>query len=85
MTGNVPLTPQGRSVRSLEDIRSRADRPIVVFPECTTSNGRGLLRFAEVFKEYSVPTKHFSVFVMCVRSVIYSILHFPSCFDNHLQ
>lgn len=57
---------------SLEDIRMRAKksgRPVVIFPECTTSNGRGLLRFANVFKDISIPVKDFNVFVMCVRSV----------------
>jgi hypothetical protein len=52
---------------TLEEIRQAADRPIVVFPECTTSNGRGMLRFADVFKDYSVPVKRFKVFIMCVR------------------
>lgn len=55
--------------RTLEDIRKNSDRPIVVFPECTTSNGRGLLRFADVFRQ-DVPVKDYQVFVMCVRYVI---------------
>ncbi|KAF8489121.1 hypothetical protein JB92DRAFT_2820141 [Gautieria morchelliformis] len=52
--------------RPLKSIRKDATRPVVVFPECTTSNGRALLRFAQVFDE-SVPVKAFKVFVMCVR------------------
>ncbi|KAJ6538588.1 hypothetical protein B0H10DRAFT_2140517 [Mycena sp. CBHHK59/15] len=52
--------------QSLEDIRRHADRPLVVFPECTTSNGRGLLRFANVFQE-TVPVRGYTVFVVCVR------------------
>lgn len=40
---------------------------MVVFPECTTSNGRGLLRFAELFRDVSVPLTKFKVFIMCVR------------------
>ncbi|KAG8820393.1 hypothetical protein FRC17_010169, partial [Serendipita sp. 399] len=63
-TFGLPL--QGST--SLESIRKSADRPIVVFPECTTSNGRGLLRFADVFDpSISVPVKGFNVFIMCTR------------------
>jgi len=54
-------------VSSLEHIRRAAGGPVVVFPECTSSNGRGLLRFAEVFSEYQVPVKGFRVFLMCAR------------------
>ncbi|KAK7695473.1 hypothetical protein QCA50_000109 [Cerrena zonata] len=67
-TGNIPLDSTScNDYVSLEEIRTKADRPIVVFPECTTSNGRGLLRFADVFKGVDVPVTGFSVFVMCVR------------------
>lgn len=67
-TGNVPPSSDHESGwSSLEDIRIKADRPLVVFPECTTSNGRGMLRFADVFAHLSVPVKKFQVFVMCVR------------------
>ncbi|KAG8793756.1 hypothetical protein FRC16_010834 [Serendipita sp. 398] len=63
-TFGLPL----EGARSLESIRKSADRPIVVFPECTTSNGRGLLRFAEVFdSSITVPVKGFNVFIMCGR------------------
>lgn len=55
--------------KSLDEIRKDANRPIVVFPECTTSNGRGLLRFADVFLGQAVPTRKYNVFIMCVRSV----------------
>ncbi|KAF9568960.1 hypothetical protein CPC08DRAFT_678544 [Agrocybe pediades] len=66
-TGNVPV--YGASaipVLSLEEIRRNASGPVVVFPECTTSNGRGLLRFADVFHQ-DVPVKKYQVFVMSVR------------------
>jgi hypothetical protein len=66
-TGGVPPYNPNMTTCTLEEIRQVADRPIVVFPECTTSNGRGMLRFADVFKDYSVPVKHFKVFIMCVR------------------
>ncbi|KAJ3537242.1 hypothetical protein NMY22_g5679 [Coprinellus aureogranulatus] len=65
-TGHVPTASGAAPSSSIEEIRKAATRPIVVFPECTTSNGRGLLRFAKVF-QMSVPVKGFNVFVMCVR------------------
>ncbi|KAF9075938.1 hypothetical protein BDP27DRAFT_1314760 [Rhodocollybia butyracea] len=66
-TGRVPSpTTAGARPRSLDEIRKTSDRPVVVFPECTTSNGRGLLRFADIFRE-SLPIKGWNVFVMCVR------------------
>jgi len=66
MTGHVPRSYGGRTTSSLNDIRKRANRPIVVLPECTTSNGRGLLRFSSVFRRH-VPVKEYQVFLMCVR------------------
>lgn len=66
-TGGTPQPPSSGSFTSLEDIRKSAKRPVVVFPECTTSNGRGLLRFARVFEGYSVPVKEFNIFIMCIR------------------
>ena len=67
--GSAPLDTSSGNYSSLEEIRRSANRPVVVFPECTTSNGRGLLRFAELFKEIPVPVKGFKVFVMCIRCV----------------
>ncbi|KAF8484950.1 hypothetical protein DFH94DRAFT_717254 [Russula ochroleuca] len=66
-TGRTPLDASSGNYSSLEEIRSSANRPLVVFPECTTSNGRGLLKFAELFKDCPVPVKGFKVFVMCIR------------------
>ncbi|KAG1833035.1 hypothetical protein EV424DRAFT_1366800 [Suillus variegatus] len=66
-TGKTPSAPSSVHLRSLDDIRRSARRPVVVFPECTTSNGRGLLRFADVFNGASVPTKGYNMFLMCVR------------------
>ena len=60
----VPIS--GTNVATLEEIRRKASKPIVVFPECTTSNGRGLLRFSDVFRQ-TVPVKDYNVFVMSVR------------------
>ncbi|KAF7331993.1 hypothetical protein MKEN_00079600 [Mycena kentingensis (nom. inval.)] len=63
-TGRTP--PVSSTYESLEDIRKRARRPVVVLPECTTSNGRALLRFADVFKR-KIPVHGYTVFVMCAR------------------
>lgn len=70
-TGRVP-EPSSEFL-SLEEIRRQATRPVVVFPECTSSNGRGLLRFAEVFRN-TVPIKGYQVYIMSVRCVILSRL-----------
>ncbi|KIK99255.1 hypothetical protein PAXRUDRAFT_822948 [Paxillus rubicundulus Ve08.2h10] len=66
-TGRTPQSPSSSSFSTLGDIRKSAERPVVVLPECTTSNGRGLLRFAHVFEGINVPTKGCDVFVMCIR------------------
>lgn len=68
-TGSTPLDVSSGNYSSLEEIRSSANRPVVVFPECTTSNGRGLLKFADIFKDRPVPVKGYKVFIMCVRCV----------------
>ncbi|KAH8830741.1 hypothetical protein DL96DRAFT_1594143 [Flagelloscypha sp. PMI_526] len=61
-TIDLPNTP----VLSLEELSKRSRRPIVVFPECTTSNGRGLLNFASVFKA-DVPIKKYNIFIAAIR------------------
>ena len=67
LTGRLPpYFAKDSRMHSLDEIRKSAGRPVVVFPECTTSNGRGLLRFADVFHE-KVPVKGYQVFVMCAR------------------
>ncbi|KAG8703549.1 hypothetical protein FRC08_002766 [Ceratobasidium sp. 394] len=73
-TGHVPPygSPSSTITTTIEDIRAQADRPLVVFPECTTSNGRALLRFADVFiagkgKHIKHPVKGFKLYVMCAR------------------
>ncbi|KAJ7781341.1 hypothetical protein B0H16DRAFT_1658949 [Mycena metata] len=60
------ITKNRGSYKSLDDIRKHAAHPLVVFPECTTSNGRALLRFADVFQQ-TIPVRGYNVFVMCVR------------------
>ncbi|KAF9452458.1 hypothetical protein P691DRAFT_721878 [Macrolepiota fuliginosa MF-IS2] len=67
LTGRLPpYFKDTTGARSLEEIRKSTRRPVAVFPECTTSNGRGLLRFANVFNS-EVPVKGYQVFIMCVR------------------
>jgi hypothetical protein len=67
-TGLIPTSPAEQLAHvPLEEIRSKADRPVVVFPECTTSNGRGILRFADIFPGVQVPVQNFRILVMCVR------------------
>jgi len=69
-TGRVPIQTSNDKERyeSLEEVRERAQGPVVVFPECTTSNGRGLLRFADVFKhEKNIPVRGCKIFLMCIR------------------
>ncbi|KAH9065435.1 hypothetical protein EDB87DRAFT_1595855, partial [Lactarius vividus] len=66
LAGNTPLDASGGNYSSLEEIRRKASCPLVVFPECTTSDGRGLLRFAEVFKNRTVPVKGHK---LCVSGV----------------
>ncbi len=78
-SGNVPpyRVDQGLAPQSFEAIRSTSDRPIVVFPECTTSNGRGLIRFCDVFNQ-NIPVQGWQVFVMCVRYITSVPLLTPS-------
>ncbi|KAI6130559.1 hypothetical protein EDD16DRAFT_1470768 [Pisolithus croceorrhizus] len=66
-TGRTPDRLSFNSISQLKELRQSAERPVVVFPECTTSNGRGLLRFVDVFEGARVPTKQFEVFIMCIR------------------
>ena len=68
-TAHLPLVLGATSARpeTLEEIRSTSNAPVVVFPECTTSNGRALLRFADVFGGVKLPVMKYTVFIMCVR------------------
>lgn len=70
------------SAESLQTIAARADRPIVVFAEGTTSNGRGLLRFAEVFGGKLLSNKT-RLYLMCVRFVLSYTLN-PAITQCHL-
>ena len=71
-TGHIPS--HGKMHASLEDLRKKANRPIIVFPECTTSNGRSLLRFANLFHQ-NIPVRDYRVFFMCVRSTQFHTCH----------
>ncbi|KAF9534819.1 hypothetical protein CPB83DRAFT_842996 [Crepidotus variabilis] len=89
LTGHAPPFDVSGSCMSLEEIQQNAGGPIVVFPECTTSNGRGLLRFASVFRK-NVPVKKYQVFIMNIRcdppsSLAHTLTHsMPSRFINPL-
>ena len=57
---------------SLLELLGRAKQTgqaVVLFPECTTSNGRGLLRFSNI-KGLELPVKDVNLFLMCVRYAI---------------
>ena len=68
----LPPSKSSAATKNAEDIatiRSTAKRPMVVFPELTTSNGRGLLNFESVFGKMDVPVKGHKLFIMGVRLV----------------
>ena len=66
-----PDPVQGTKLVELDTfVQQNANRVTVVFPECTTSNGRGLLRFADLFTGIEVPVSTFRVYIMCVRLAI---------------
>ncbi|KAG0185301.1 hypothetical protein DFQ28_009568 [Apophysomyces sp. BC1034] len=69
---NIPKD-QLYSVKELAQVaKSRYCRPVVVLPEGTTSNGRALLQFAPIFKEYK-PTD---------RNGRFHVLAFKYEYDN---
>lgn len=57
------------TAQTLSSIRRGAEGPVVIFPECTTSNGRGLLRFINFEKTERLPITGYSIYVMAVRYV----------------
>jgi hypothetical protein len=66
-SGHVPPFPDAGATLSLDQILKSADRPVVVLPECTTSNGRGMLRFVDILPGVAMPMTTFKIFVMCFR------------------
>ena len=75
LTGCTPAsygvpTAAARALDAIRRDAKAAGRAVVVLPECTTSNGRGVLRFARgVFGGARVPVRGYGVWVMCVRYV----------------
>jgi hypothetical protein len=72
MCRSTGYTPQISTDLTLEalpfhSIQASADRPIVMFPECTTSNGRAILRFSDSLLDVALPSKKFSVYIMCIK------------------
>ncbi|CAG8547465.1 3270_t:CDS:2 [Funneliformis mosseae] len=47
--------------------KAKRSRPIVIFPEGTTSNGRALLKFNPIFKNVSIPVNDFKIHIFTVR------------------
>ncbi|CAG8570638.1 8678_t:CDS:10 [Diversispora eburnea] len=73
LTGSYPelVSPIGTKTFSLHELMIEAKNnswgPIVIFPEGTTSNGRALLKFIPIFKDYSFPIKNFSINIITFR------------------
>ncbi|GAB5588279.1 Lysophosphatidic acid:oleoyl-CoA acyltransferase 1 [Umbelopsis nana] len=69
--GNYPQTSVNGKTCSLKDASRLAKEqglgPIVVFPEGTTSNGRALLKFIPLFKEFTLPEKQVRFHVLALK------------------
>jgi len=52
---------------SLPELARNSRRPLVIFPELTTSNGRALLKFAPVFGKRTIPATECRIFLMSIR------------------
>ncbi|KAL1917629.1 uncharacterized protein VTP21DRAFT_4022 [Calcarisporiella thermophila] len=62
--------PQGSKDLDISKLAKEAKklgRPLVIFPEGTTSNGRALLTFVPLFKECTLPVKEFNLYVMAFK------------------
>jgi hypothetical protein len=71
-TGNMPTTaPKNETLYSVKDLskltKNNKMGPIVVFAEGTTTNGRALLQFAPLFKDYTVTDKDGSFHIMAFK------------------
>ena len=68
-TGYTPpyygLSNSSSSAKDIPSLCRRSKRPLVLFPEFTTSNGRGLLHFSDL---ENIKGPHgFNIFIMGVR------------------
>ncbi|RGB31246.1 hypothetical protein C1646_671054 [Rhizophagus diaphanus] len=72
-TGSYPNLdpPIGIETFTLQELvnyaKTNQSKPIVIFPEGTTSNGRALLKFNPIFKDISIPVKNFKIHIFTVR------------------
>jgi len=69
-TGSYPELKEEENAVSLKDIikesKEKKIGPIVIFPEGTTTNGRGLLKFLPVFKDFT-PKDDINVHVYSIK------------------
>lgn len=74
ITGSYPELKEEENAVSLKDIikesKEKKIGPIVVFPEGTTTNGRGLLKFLPVFKDFS-PKDNINLHVYSIKYQFY--------------
>ncbi|CED84567.1 hypothetical protein [Phaffia rhodozyma] len=72
-TGYTPSTPPTSTIReTFSDVQTRAkqqDRVLCLFPEGTTSNGRGVLKFEDVFGNHGERKgwTPFGIWLVCVK------------------
>ncbi|RIA84836.1 hypothetical protein C1645_742030 [Glomus cerebriforme] len=72
-TGSYPNldSPVGIETFTLKELvnyaKTNQSKPIVIFPEGTTSNGRALLRFNPIFKDILIPINDFKIHIFTVR------------------
>ncbi|GAA5980521.1 hypothetical protein JCM10908_001678 [Rhodotorula pacifica] len=61
------LPQQGDKAEDLAQLIERSDGPVVLFPECTTSNNRALLKFGDFAPAAAGAVKKASIFVLAFR------------------
>ncbi|GAA5882406.1 hypothetical protein JCM3774_004301 [Rhodotorula dairenensis] len=61
------LPQQGTDAESLTKLLERADGPVVIFPECTTSNNRAILKFGDFAPSAAEEVKSGRIFILAFR------------------